>query len=249
MYCEKCGAANSETAKFCRKCGELVETEEETRVAVRRADEDDGPRESYSGLRPPLLSKEGSFFDAETQRPGDSGHEYLPPVQPTTPSAEAAATPSPTGGELERKVFSISPTLVFVKAGYVLAAVGALLLVAIVSAFLSSFISTWIAVLIGLLLFLIPAFYHCRQKLVRYTLTDSCLKIDSGFVSRTTRNVPIRRIQDVTVSATVPQRILGFGDIVIDNASDLGGKAVMKNINSPKHYADILLKQMRDIER
>ena len=241
MYCENCGAENSETAKFCRKCGELVEAEEETRVAVRRADDDDGVRENHPGLRPPLLRKEGSFLDA--------GQEYLPPVQPTTPSAEAAATPPLTGGELERDIFSISPTLVFVKAGYVLAAVGALLLVAIVSAFLSNFISTWIAVLIGLLLFLIPAFYHFRQKLVRYTLTDSCLEIDSGFVSRTTRNVPVKWIQDVTVSATVSQRILGFGDIIIDNASEQGGKVVLKNINRPKQYADVLLKQMRRIDR
>ena len=225
MYCEKCGAENSETAKFCRKCGELVEAEEETRVAVR------------------------ALGDAETRRQGDAGQEYLPPVQLTTPSAEAAATPPLTGGELEREIFSISPTLVFVKAGYVLAAVGALLLVAIFSAFLSNFISTWIAVLIGLLLFLIPAFYHLRQKLVRYSLTDSCLEIGSGFMSRTTRNVPVKWIQDVTVSATVPQRILGFGNIIIDNASEEGGKVVLKNINRPKHYADVLLKQMRDIER
>ena len=35
MYCIKCGADNLETAKFCRKCGESFEAEEETRVAVR----------------------------------------------------------------------------------------------------------------------------------------------------------------------------------------------------------------------
>ncbi len=56
MYCEKCGAENSETAKFCRKCGELVEAEEETRVAVRRADDDHGVRENHPGLRPPPVS-------------------------------------------------------------------------------------------------------------------------------------------------------------------------------------------------
>jgi uncharacterized membrane protein YdbT with pleckstrin-like domain len=92
---------------------------------------------------------------------------------------------------------------------------------------------------------LIPAFYHFRQKLVRYTLTDAKIEIDQGLISRTTRNVPIRTIQDVTVSATVWQRMLGFGDLIIDNASDEAGKIVLKNIDSPKKYADILLKQMR----
>jgi len=52
----------------------------------------------------------------------------------------------------------------------------------------------------------------------------------------------------VTVSATVPQRILGFGDIIIDNASEQGGKVVLRNINKPKHYADVLLKQIRRID-
>ncbi len=147
----------------------------------------------------------------------------------------------------EAEIFAISPTLMFVKAGYVLAAIGALLFVAIVTAFTS--VSTWLSVLVALLLFLIPAFYHFKQKLVRYTLTDSKLVIDEGFVARTTRNVPIRRIQDVTVVATVLQRLLGFGNLVIDNASEEGGKALLKNINTPKYYADELLKQMRKLDR
>lgn len=246
MYCEKCGAENSETAKFCRKCGELVEAEEETRVAVRRGDAGIGKaKEATSG-------KGEHFGESITSQPA-----YFPPRIPnansplirTAPVAIARGSDQEGSKSDEAEIFSISPTLLFVKAGYAAAAAGALFLVAIVSVFLPTIVSTWVAVLFGLTLFLIPAFYHFRQKLVRYTLTDSKLEIDTGFVSRTTRNVPIRRIQDVTVSASVLQRLLGFGDIVIDNASDLGGKAILRNINSPKHYADVLLKQMRDLER
>jgi hypothetical protein len=36
---------------------------------------------------------------------------------------------------------------------------------------------------------------------------------------------------------------------MIDNASDEGGKVVLKDINSPKEYADTLLRQMRRLER
>jgi uncharacterized membrane protein YdbT with pleckstrin-like domain len=95
----------------------------------------------------------------------------------------------------------------------------------------------------------IPAFYHIKKKLVRYTLTETKLEIDQGLVSRSTRNVPLRRIQDVTVVATATQRLLGIGDLMIDNASDEGGKVVLKDINSPKEYADTLLRQMRRLER
>jgi membrane protein YdbS with pleckstrin-like domain len=146
--------------------------------------------------------------------------------------------------EDERQVFSISPTLMFVKMGYVLAALAALLLVAFVSVFVPA-IPTLIAVLLGLSLLLIPAYYHFRQRMVRYTLTDSKVEIDEGFIFQNSRNVPLRSIQDVSVSSTITQRMLGFGNLVIDNASEDGGKIILKNINTPKKYADILLKQMR----
>ena len=153
---------------------------------------------------------------------------------------------------LEREIFSISPTLLFVKIGYGSAILGALLLVAVFS-FLSQLtgynIPAWFSVIVGLSLLLIPAFYHLKQKLMRFTLTDAKIEIDSGLISKTTRNVPLRTIQDVTVSATVPQRLLGFGNLIIENAGETNGKIVLKNINSPKKYADVLLKQMRQLNK
>lgn len=148
----------------------------------------------------------------------------------------------------KQSIFSVSPTLIFVKAGYIAAAVGAFLLVAVFSIFFPA-VSPWIAVVLGLLLLLIPAYFHFRQKLVRYTLTDTTVEIDRGIVARSTQNIPLRRVQDVTVSATIFQRLLGFGDVVIDNASEDGGKIVLKNIGSPRKYADILLRQMRQLDR
>lgn len=150
--------------------------------------------------------------------------------------------------EPEQRIFTISPTLMFVKLGYVATAIAALFVVATASAFAWAIVPIWLAVGLGLLLFLIPAYYHLRQKMVQYTLTETKLEIDEGFISRTTRSVPLRRIQDVTVSASVFQRLLGFGNLTIDNASDDGGKIVLANINDPKGHADALLRQMRRLE-
>ncbi len=148
--------------------------------------------------------------------------------------------------DAERQIFSITPTLMFVKIGYGLAVLGALLLVALTAVIYNVIaIPTWISILAGIALLLIPAFYHLKHKIVRYTLTDSKIEIDEGFISKTTRNVPLRTIQDVTVSATVPQRMLGFGNLIIENAGETESRIVLKNINSPKKYADVLLKQMR----
>lgn len=189
MFCAKCGKENSDEAVYCQKCGRMLETEEETRVAVRQ-------------------------------------------------SGELATS----------QIFSISPTLKFVYAGYAAAILGAFLIVGLVALFVPA-VSPIFAVLLGLLILLVPFYYHIKKKLVRYRLSDTTIEIDRGLVSRTTQNIPLRRIQDVTVSSTLAQRILGFGDIVIDNASEDGGKVVLDDIDSPRKYADLLLRQMRALDR
>src|SRR5690606_1962401 len=129
-------------------------------------------------------------------------------------------------------VFSISPTIKFVLVGYLIAIIGAFLLVAFLSVFVPA-VSPILAVVLGMLLFTIPAVYHIRKKLVRYTLTDTMIEIDRGLISRTTQNIPLRRIQDVTVTSTFFQRLLGYGDIEVDNASEDAKKIVLDDIDSP----------------
>jgi membrane protein YdbS with pleckstrin-like domain len=140
----------------------------------------------------------------------------------------------------------INSTMKFIKMGYGLAALGAILLVVILSLFGAP---TLISVIVALMLFLIPAYYHLQQRLVSYSLSDQCIEVDSGLLSKTTRNIPLTRIQDVTVTSGALQRLLNFGDIVIDNASEDGGKLIIKNIDSPREYADKLLSHMRRLEK
>ncbi len=214
MFCIKCGASNSETANFCRKCGGQMEPEDETRVAVRPE------------AVPAVRENEAIANRVESEvRPGIE----VSLVDPNEP------------------IFSIGPTLLFVKIGYAMAAVGALLLVGILAIPLFG-VPAWVSIPLGLLLFLIPAFFHIKAMLVRYKLIGSQIEIDSGLIARTTRNVPLRRIQDVTVTTGLAQRLLGFGDLVIDNASEEGGKVVLKNINTPKKYADMMLKEMHRLD-
>jgi uncharacterized membrane protein YdbT with pleckstrin-like domain len=152
----------------------------------------------------------------------------------------------------EREIFFVRPTLLFVKIGYGLAVAAGFLLVAILFqiGLLAGFsIASWLLVLVGLSLLLIPAFYHVRRNLIGYRLTDSKIEISKGLISQDTRNIPLRTIQDVGVTSTIFQRMLGFGNVVIDNASEVGGKVVLRNIDSPKQYADALLKQIRENER
>jgi len=145
-------------------------------------------------------------------------------------------------------VFSISPTLFFVKLGYAAAVAGAFVIAALFS-ILFPVVPFAVIVVIGLALLLIPAFYHLRKRMVRYTLTDSMFQLDRGFISRTTQNLPLRRVQDVTVSSSLFQRLFGIGNIEIDNSGDTGETVILANINSPRKYADIVLKEIRRLDK
>jgi uncharacterized membrane protein YdbT with pleckstrin-like domain len=152
----------------------------------------------------------------------------------------------------EEQIFSINPTLMFVKIGYGLAVIGAFLVVILLTLLgniAGITISPWISIPLGLLILLVPVSHHVKTKLLRYTLTDSKVQIDQGLISKTTRNVPLRIIQDVTVTASVMQRMLGFGNLEIENANESDQKIILKNINSPKKYAEMLLKQMRRLNK
>lgn len=144
--------------------------------------------------------------------------------------------------DLEQVIFTVRPTLIFIKFGYGLAVAGAIALVVLLALINVPF---YISLPLALALLLLPAFYHLKRNLVRYTLTDSKIEIDMGLIARTTRNIPLTKIQDVTVSASIPQRLLGFGDLLIDNASELGGTTILHNITKPRHHADLLLRELR----
>lgn len=219
MFCIKCGARNPDEALFCQKCGYRFEFPEEEETRIA------GRRDfSEKHARAKALSSE----------------------------KKAAAIEESGSGDEEKTIFSIRPTLLFVKLGYALTILGAFLLVALLAS-----IGAWtnypapsaLVVLLGLFMLFIPGYFHLRQKMIRYTLTDSKVEIDEGLISKNTRNVPLRIIQDVTVSASFTQRLLGFGNIIIENANETDARIVLENINSPKEYASVLLKQMRRLNK
>lgn len=183
--------------------------------------------------------KENPESAAFCQKCGSSvGNEQETVVRPRV-------QPDP-GHDDEVEVFSIGPTLIFVKMGYVAAALLAVVFVAVAAPILPSWIY---AAVIGLCFLTVPAYKHVMRRLVRYTLTDSKIQIDMGLLVRNSRIVPLRSIQDVSVTASLLQRLMGFGDVVIDNASEDGGKIILKDIPSPKRHADLLLRELRKTGR
>jgi membrane protein YdbS with pleckstrin-like domain len=189
----------------------------------------------------------GSFLDSDSRFCKNCGTVVRDPEETRIVRTAAPSAPlrHAEDDDIENVVFTVRPTLLFVKIGYVAAIVGAIVLTILLAMVSFIDIPIYLSLPIALALLLIPAYYHVKRNMIRYTLTDSKVEIDYGFIARTTRNLPLSKIQDVTVSASIPQRILGFGDVVIDNASEFGGSTILHNINKPRHYADLLLRELR----
>ena len=231
MHCINCGRALPEHARFCADCGAPAD-QETTRLAAPPASPP-----SSAPPRPP----------ATTSRQRQQDSYFSAPPQPARPLSDLrersghAATAGDADAE-ERVIFTVRPTLLFVGAGYAAAALGAVLLVVLLSLL---DVSPLFSVPPALALLLVPAFYHLRRSLVRYTLTDSKIIIDRGLVSRTTSNIPLRNVQSVTVSASFMQRLLRFGDVVIDDANAQAPAVVLDDIPDPRRHADLLLRELR----
>lgn len=227
MYCMNCGVDIPANVRFCASCGAPADTEA-TRVASR------GQSSSLDAARV-RTSLDQEITPAG--RPEQVASLRREPQMPTQTPRDADAA--------ERIIFSVRPTFLFIGIGYVLAAVAAVGLSILLAMFAGQYVSAPVAVFLTLPLLLIPAYKHLRRNTVKYTLTDSKIEIDQGLIARKTRNIPLRNIQDVTVSTTIPQRIFGFGDLIIENANEVGGQTLLDNIPQPRRHAELLLRELR----
>jgi len=218
--CYNCGQRLTPSARFCAACGAPADSEQ-TRV-----------------------STEATRFASEETRVAQPRPRAVEPL-PVRPLSSVPERRSDEREGDEQVVFTVRPTLLFVKIGYALAALGGLLLIALLAWQPWIHVPFFVSLPLALALLLVPAYKHLKRNTVRYTLTDSKIEIDQGLVSQTTRNIPLRNIQDVTVSSTVLQRLLRFGNLVIDNASETGGTTVLRNIPDPRRHADLLLRELR----
>jgi len=131
--------------------------------------------------------------------------------------------------------------MLFIKFGYVAAIVGAILLTIALNMVQVINIPLYISLPVALALLLIPAYYHLKRNMVRYTLTDSKIEIDYGLIARTTRNIPLAKIQDVTVSASILQRFARFWECRGGQCQrDRRRTTTLSNINHPREYADLI---------
>ncbi|MFY9556348.1 MAG: PH domain-containing protein [Blastocatellia bacterium] len=151
----------------------------------------------------------------------------------------------------EQEIFTVRPTMIFVLVRYIVAAliiIAVAALMGILSNMKPGMVSGTLAFLVilgvGLIALSNPIYKHILRKREVYTLTNHKLEMRYGLIAKIVRNIPLRNVQDVTVTASVWQRLLNLGDIEIDSASE-GGKIVLDDIHHSERYANMILAELR----
>lgn len=149
----------------------------------------------------------------------------------------------------EKIIFSISPSFYGVGIRYsvaILLSVAATALIALYQSYSQTPSQSSFLIPLGVaaILMLNPIYHHIQHNHTVYTLTSVKLEIQSGVFSKTSRNIPLRHVQDVTVNQSIKERMLGIGDVVIDSAV-LEGTMPLSNINDPRRYADLILNELQ----
>jgi membrane protein YdbS with pleckstrin-like domain len=83
-------------------------------------------------------------------------------------------------------------------------------------------IAGWSAVALFAVAVVTFAFLLIRAYADEFVVTDRRVLHKIGFFSHETRQCPLARVQDITVNQSVWGRLLGYGDLFIETASEAG---------------------------
>ena len=92
-------------------------------------------------------------------------------------------------------------------------------LLAVVEDEIGRYVIGGVASLLLLVFFLVP---FLRWRTTLFVITDRRVVVRSGILSRTGRDIPLSRVNDVTFAHNVIERILGCGTLVVESAGERG---------------------------
>ena len=96
--------------------------------------------------------------------------------------------------------------------------------------------ATWAAVVVGLLavlVFAVPRVVAWRFRL--YVLTTERIVVRDGVLSRGSTEIPLENINNVLFNQTVAERLLGYGDVLIESAGSQG-QSRLTDIPDPEAF-------------
>ncbi len=133
----------------------------------------------------------------------------------------------------------VRPSVKLVKLTYWLS----LLLAAAILAY--SFLDTapryirWLLLLPGLIV-ICAAFAHLARLFTKLTIGGERLRYEAGMLSKSTRTMELRKVQDVRVDQSIAQRMLNLGNLSIETAGETS-RMTIANIDRPNQIAESIL--------
>lgn len=74
-----------------------------------------------------------------------------------------------------------------------------------------------------------------RWRFTQYVLTTERLIVRQGIVARGGLEIPLENINDVRFSQSVAERLLGYGDVVIESAGE-HGQSTLRDVGDPEAF-------------
>lgn len=226
IFCQQCGNNLPPESLFCNRCGSKAPNQ---RVA--------GPRGSARPAAPPRPARRAPVIPYTPDQESSEEYEEYEEEYPERRDADYRGNIA----DQDQVIFSITPAFFEVLPSYLVAIALSLIVTAGVAYARGSL---GIALIAAAVFFIRPIIRHMRLKRTVYTLTGAKLEIRTGIFSKDTKNIPLRHIDNVEVSETLKERLIGIGDVLIDSAA-LDTKMVMNNIRDPRKYADMIMEQLQ----
>ena len=113
-------------------------------------------------------------------------------------------------------------------------------------------LSSDVKLILTLLGFAIAGFWAVvtwiRWGATAFTITNQRVILDSGVFSRSSKVIPIDRVQDVSTRRSVMGRILGYGTVEIDAAGTSGAEK-LEHMPAPDNFRDQVFMQSERLRR
>lgn len=84
-----------------------------------------------------------------------------------------------------------------------------------------------------------------RRQFTMFVLTTDRLITRSGIIAKESREIPLERINDVTFTQSVVERMLGAGDLLIESAGERGQTRIT-DVRKPEQVQLMIYKQTED---
>jgi uncharacterized membrane protein YdbT with pleckstrin-like domain len=102
----------------------------------------------------------------------------------------------------------------------------------------------WLGGLPGVALMIASIVRYFGLLMSKLTITTEHLRLETGFVSKSTHTIDLAKVQDVRVDQSVRQRLLGMGRISVETSGGASAIAI-DDVDNPHKLADMILERSR----